>query len=184
MSPATVLPTAPLGSCYVSPTTTWVDPPSTMAGFLLGRKIVNPHHHYQEVHSLSWPTVTSPLHGRMSVCVPGAPPRLNVTGTASLFGTSAHISVTNAAVSYDLSICPANSPATTGPGIVATATVTTTGNGRPAPFESQGASTMQVCITGGSTVSFSNITLVYKGPATGHFGPQAIHGVVSRVSTQ
>ncbi|MEO8373199.1 MAG: hypothetical protein ABI806_28700 [Candidatus Solibacter sp.] len=94
-----------------------------------------------------------------------------------------HISVTNAAVSYDVSVCPANSPATTGPGIVVTATVTTTGNGSPAPFESQGASTMQVCITGGSTVSFSNITLVYKGPATGHFGTQAIHGVVSRVST-
>ncbi len=95
-----------------------------------------------------------------------------------------HISVTNAAVSYDASVCPANSPATTGPAVVVTATVTTTGNGSPAPFEAAGASTMQVCVTGGSTVSFSNVTLVYKGPATGHFGPQAIHGVVSRVSTQ
>jgi len=96
-----------------------------------------------------------------------------------------HISMTNASVSYDTSVCPANSPATTGPGrLVVKGAVTTTGNGSPAPFEANGASTMQVCITGGSTVSYSNISLVYTGPATGHFGPQAIHGVVSRVSAQ
>ena len=65
-----------------------------------------------------------------------------------------------------------------------TATVTTSGNGGPASFEAKGASTMQVCITGGSEVEFSNLTLVYTGPATGHFGPQAIHGVVTKVSTQ
>jgi hypothetical protein len=34
------------------------------------------------------------------------------------------------------------------------------------------------------TVEFSNMTLVYTGPATGHFGPQAIHGVVTQVSTK
>jgi hypothetical protein len=95
-----------------------------------------------------------------------------------------HISMTNAAVSYDASVCPANSPPTTGSGVVVTGTVTTTGNGSPAPFESKGASTLQVCLTGGSTVSFSNLTIVYVGPATSHFGPQAIHGVVSKVSAQ
>jgi hypothetical protein len=95
-----------------------------------------------------------------------------------------HISMTNATVSYDTSVCPANSPATTGSGVVVTSTATTTGNGSPAPFESKGSSTLQVCITGGSTVEFSNMTLVYTGPATGHFGPQAIHGVVTQVSTK
>jgi hypothetical protein len=95
-----------------------------------------------------------------------------------------HISMTNATVSYDTSVCPANSPATTGSGVVVTSAATTTGNGSPASFESKGASTLQVCITGGSTVEFSNMSLVYTGPATSHFGPQAIHGVVTQVSTK
>ena len=42
----------------------------------------------------------------------------------------------------------------------------------------------QVCIIGGSEVEFSNVTLVFTGPATTHFGPQAIHGVVNKVSTK
>jgi hypothetical protein len=95
-----------------------------------------------------------------------------------------HISVTNAAVTYDTSVCPANSPATTGSGVVVTATATTTGNGGPATFESKGPSTLQVCITGGTEVEFSNVSLVYTGPATGHFGTQPIHGVVTSVSTK
>lgn len=95
-----------------------------------------------------------------------------------------HVSMTNVAVSYDPSVCPANSPATTGSGVVINGTATTTGNGSPATFEAKGPSTLQVCITGGSQVEFSNVTLVYTGPATGHFGSQAIHGVVSQVSTK
>ena len=96
-----------------------------------------------------------------------------------------HISMTNATVSYDASACPANTPPTTGAAaVMVTNTATTTGNGNAAPFESKGPSTLQVCLTGGSLVNFSNITLVYTGPATGHFGPQAIHGVVTHVSTK
>jgi hypothetical protein len=95
-----------------------------------------------------------------------------------------HISVTNATVSYDTSVCPVNNPPTTGAGRVVTGTSTTTGNGGPAPFESKGSSTVQVCIVGGSQVDFSNMTLVYSGPATGHFGPQPIHGVIRNVSTR
>ncbi len=95
-----------------------------------------------------------------------------------------HISITNAAVSYDTSVCPAQSPPATGSGVVINGTATTTGNGGPAAFEAKGPSTVQVCITGGTQVTFSNVTLVYVGPATGHFGPQAIHGVVSQVSTK
>jgi len=95
-----------------------------------------------------------------------------------------HISVTNGTVSYDLSVCPANSPPTTGTGLVVTGAATTSGNGSPASFESKGSSTIQVCLIGGSEVDYSNMTLVYSGPATGHFGTQAIHGVVRKVSTK
>jgi hypothetical protein len=95
-----------------------------------------------------------------------------------------HISMTNATVSYDTSVCPVNNPPTTSAGLVVTGTSTTTGNGGPAPFESKGSSTVQVCILGGSQVNFSNMTLVYSGPATGHFGPQPIHGVIRNVSTR
>jgi hypothetical protein len=94
-----------------------------------------------------------------------------------------HISVTNATVSYDTSTCPANSPPTTVSGLMVTGTASTTANGGPAPFDPNSTSTLQICIMGGSGVSFSNLTLVYSGPATGHFGPQPIHGVVRSVST-
>jgi hypothetical protein len=95
-----------------------------------------------------------------------------------------HVSMTNATVSYDSSVCPVFSPPTTGAAIVVTGTATTTGNGGPAPFEAKGPSTLQVCITGGTQVAFSNVTLVYTGPATSHFGPQALHGAVSQVATK
>ena len=56
-----------------------------------------------------------------------------------------------------------------------------------APFETNPpSSTLQVCVTGGLDVPFSvtnsNITLVFAGPATSHFGTQAIHGVVRAAS--
>jgi hypothetical protein len=62
-----------------------------------------------------------------------------------------------------------------------------TGNGSIAPFETDPpSSTLQVCVTGGNEVPYSilnsNITLVFGGPATTHFGPQAIHGVVRKPS--
>jgi hypothetical protein len=95
-----------------------------------------------------------------------------------------HISVMNATVSYDTSVCPANTPATTVSGLVINGTATTAANGGPAPFDAKGSSTLQVCIMGGAEVSYSNMTLVYVGPATGHFGTQPIHGVVRNVSTK
>jgi hypothetical protein len=95
-----------------------------------------------------------------------------------------HISMTNATVTYDTSVCPVFNPPTTGSGVVISGTAVTTGNGGPASFESKGQSTLQVCITGGTEANFSNLTMVYVGPATGHFGPQAIHGVVTSVSTR
>lgn len=110
--------------------------------------------------------------------------KVDPTNPATRTPHTHHISMTNAKVSSDTSVCPANKPPTTGSGVVVTSTATTAANGSPAPFESMGASTIQVCITGGSEVEFSNLTLVYTGPATGHFGPQPIHGVVRQVSTE
>jgi hypothetical protein len=81
--------------------------------------------------------------------------------------------------------CPTVSPATlTGFHISDTVSLIT-GNGTNAPFENPNGppvSTLQVCITGGDqapySVTNSNISLVFGGPATSHFGTQAIHGVV------
>jgi len=75
-----------------------------------------------------------------------------------------HVVMNNVTVSFDTSTCPANKPASTG--------------------ESMGPSTLQVCIIGGSNVEYSNLTLVYTGPATGHFGTQPIHGVVRKIIAQ
>ena len=56
---------------------------------------------------------------------------------------------------------------------------TITGNGSfPPPFGP--TSTLQVDITGGKTVTFSNIALTFGGQAAGHFGSNAISGVVVR----
>jgi hypothetical protein len=92
-----------------------------------------------------------------------------------------HIKLTNAAVTLGMIGCPTFSPATqTGFQINGTASLLT-GNGGNAPFETTPpSSTLQVCITGGTEVANSNITMVFGGPATTHFGPQAIHGVVRK----
>ena len=86
----------------------------------------------------------------------------------------------NAAITHDTSVCPTFSPATSG-GFVVTGPANVTGNGSPAPFQSGGRplSLIQLCITGGSMVTLSNLTLTFTGGATGHFGTQAIHGVVT-----
>lgn len=94
-----------------------------------------------------------------------------------------HITMKNATATYtsDTTVCPAYSPATTSPNLVITGPVSITGNGNMAPFEAKGPSTLQICINGGSVVPFSNVSLVLTGPATGHFGIQAIHGVVRKM---
>lgn len=94
-----------------------------------------------------------------------------------------HIKLTNKTVTWNMDGCPAFSPATlTGFQINGTVSLIT-GNGSNAPFESSTpSSTLQVCITGGENVPYSvtnsNLSLVFGGPATTHFGTQAIHGVV------
>jgi hypothetical protein len=95
-----------------------------------------------------------------------------------------HIRLTNVKVTWDMTGCPAYAPPATIMGFQLNGTVSLmTGNGSIAPFETDPpSSTLQVCVSGGDDVRYSlpdsNITLVFGGPATTHFGPQAIHGVV------
>lgn len=100
-----------------------------------------------------------------------------------------HLKMTEAIITYDPSVCPADSPATT-VRFVITGQADITGNGTPAPFQTKGGvttlSTLQVCITGGTEVQFSNLTMTFaaKSPATGHFGSLPIHGVVRKPHDQ
>jgi hypothetical protein len=95
-----------------------------------------------------------------------------------------HIRLTNVRISWDMTGCPTYQPPATTMGFQLNGTLSLlTGNGSIAPFETDPpSSTLQVCVTGGNEVRYSipnsNITLVFGGPATIHFGPQAIHGVV------
>jgi hypothetical protein len=90
-----------------------------------------------------------------------------------------HIKLTEVQIKWDMTGCPAYSPATTHGFQMSGKVSLITGNGGPAPFEPVPVvSRLQVCVTGGSDVLLSNLSMVFTGPATTHFGPQAIHGVV------
>jgi hypothetical protein len=98
-----------------------------------------------------------------------------------------HIRLTNRTITWDMTGCPTFLPPATLTGFQINGTVSlVTGNGSSAPFDptTPPLSTLQVCVTGGSEVTESNVTLVFGGPATTHFGPQAIHGVVRKLSEE
>ena len=98
-----------------------------------------------------------------------------------------HIRLTNVRVTWDMTGCPPwGTPTQMGFQIDGTASLLT-GNGSNGTFETNPpSSTLQVCVSGGLDIPFSvtnsNITLVFVGPATSHFGTQAIHGVVRAAS--
>ena len=94
-----------------------------------------------------------------------------------------HIRLTNVRITWDMVGCPPYPKPVTTMGFQLNGTVSLiTGNGSNAPFETTTppTSTLQVCVTGGNEVPYSNITLVFGGPATNHCGTQAIHGVVHK----
>ena len=97
-----------------------------------------------------------------------------------------HITMRNAEVSWDPSEVATNCPTAsykppTTTGFLVTGSASVTGNGGYAPFAPQGQlSPLTVCVTGGTQVGFSNITLVFGLPASGHFGSQPINGAVRR----
>jgi hypothetical protein len=118
-----------------------------------------------------------------------APPMNAVDPTQPLVNPHTHhIRLTNVRITWDMTGCPTYMPPATTTGFQLNGTVSLlTGNGSIAPFETDPpSSTLQVCVTGGSEIPYSiqnsNITLVFGGPATTHFGPQAIHGVVRKPS--
>jgi hypothetical protein len=76
-----------------------------------------------------------------------------------------HITVVNGTVT----------PLTNGFRVSGPATITGNGN-YPPPFG--GSSTLQIDIVGGNSVAYSNIKLTFGGDAAGHFGSQAVNGVV------
>jgi hypothetical protein len=100
-------------------------------------------------------------------------------------GAHTHHITMSGQLNYDTSSCPASDPANppitwhflvAGPAQI-------TANGNKAPFQVKlGPSQLQVCVGGGTdgTLEFSNISLVLGAPANTHFGPQPIHGVVTR----
>ena len=95
-------------------------------------------------------------------------------------------------VTYNPTDCPAAAAST--PAYTARIEIkSTTGasvfaNGNVPPFGE--FSPLQVCLAGGVDkpntpfVEFSNITLRFGGGAAGHFGGQAIHGVVNKVKAE
>jgi hypothetical protein len=94
-----------------------------------------------------------------------------------------HIKLTNAIVTWNMDGCPAFNPPTKMGFQINGPVSLLTGNGSNAPFETDPpSSTAQVCISGGNgdySIPYSNLTLVFQGPATKHFGTeQAIHGLV------
>jgi hypothetical protein len=94
-----------------------------------------------------------------------------------------HISLTGAKVMDPDGMCPPYAPpAITNLGFMVTGQAHITGNGSAAPFSKGDTvlSTLHVCVNGGGDVPFSNVTLVFGAPASGHFGSQAIHGVVRK----
>ena len=95
-----------------------------------------------------------------------------------------HIRLTNVKITWDITGCPTYAAPSPTSGFQITKTVSLlTGNGNNAPFETTPpSSVLQVCVTGVTDAPYSvpnaNMTMVFTGPATTHFGPQAIHGVV------
>jgi hypothetical protein len=97
-----------------------------------------------------------------------------------------HLIMTDATVSSDTTGCPVDSPPTT-VRFVLTGEANITGNGTSAPFQTTPAgvttlSPLQVCITGGTEVTYSNMTMTFQtgAPAIKHFGSFPIHGVVRK----
>ena len=96
-----------------------------------------------------------------------------------------HIVMTGAKITYNPTDCPLPSSAPIPiPRFEVTGTATVAANGGPFPPTGAVSSQLQVCIDGGTDVAtivpHSNITLVFGAPASGHFGAQAIHGVVRK----
>jgi hypothetical protein len=94
-----------------------------------------------------------------------------------------HIALTKARITWDTIGCPTYAAPVPTVGFQINGTVSlVTGNGQHPTFDpaTPPTSTLQICVSGGTLVTNANITLVWGGGATMHFGTQAIHGVVRK----
>jgi hypothetical protein len=94
-----------------------------------------------------------------------------------------HIRLTNIKVIWNIIGCPAYAAPVPTEGFQIMGTVSLiTGNGNVPTFETTPpSSTLLVCILGGNELPYSNMEMVFGGPAAiKHFGSQPIHGVVNK----
>ena len=105
-------------------------------------------------------------------------------GTSALSQHTHDIKMKDAKLTFNPTNCPGNAtgtpPYTARFELVGMATVSANGGGFPPPPATAEPSQLQVCIEGGSVTAYSNVTLVFQAPASGHFGGQPIHGVVRK----
>jgi hypothetical protein len=116
---------------------------------------------------------------------PGPTTAPNIDNPAARMPHTHHIAMTDAVISSDTSVCQPDNPATI-VRLVVIGQPSVTGNGKAASFESLGPSTLQVCVTGEALVEYSNLSMLFtptSPAAIKHFGSQAIHGIVRKVST-
>lgn len=109
----------------------------------------------------------------------------NVAGVA-LSQHTHDIKLKGATLTFNPTDCPAHAVGT--PPYAAlieargSATVSANGGPFPPPPSTPEPSELQICIEGGTDNTYSNVTLVFGAPASSHFGPQAIHGVVRKAN--
>jgi hypothetical protein len=105
-------------------------------------------------------------------------------GTSALSQHTHDIKMKDAEIIFNPTDCPTNAtgtpPYTPRFEILGMATVSANGGGFPPPPATAAPSQLQVCVSGGPVTAYSNVTLVFDKPASGHFGGQAIHGVVRK----
>jgi hypothetical protein len=117
---------------------------------------------------------------------PGSMTTPNIDNPVARMPHTHHITMTDAVVSSDTSVCQPDNPATI-VRLVIIGQPSVTGNGKAASFESLGPSTLQVCITGEELIEYSNLSMSFTATspaALKHFGSYAIHGIVRKVSAR
>jgi hypothetical protein len=107
-------------------------------------------------------------------------------GSVALSQHTHDIKLKGATVNFNPTDCPAHAvgtpPYTARIEVKGSATVSANGGPFPPPPATPEPSELQVCIEGGPDAAYSNVTLVFGAPASSHFGPQAIHGVVRKAN--
>jgi hypothetical protein len=147
------------------------------------------------IHDFTTPMAGSwTIHGDWSLDVTGGPNAAEFTAELTMERSdlffemnpmmSANSLTTRNPHTHHISVVGTVTPIPGGFRVTSEADETTiTGNGAPPTFEKTvpPTSTLQIDITGGSLVTFSNVTLTFGGAAVGHFGPNPIAGVVGSV---